>query len=124
MVADTADIIRIVEEGQGIPIKPLSRSSRNRKGSGGVKFGKGRADLRKKASVVTTVRSGGPVVVAVIDVDGKRVPGGLGSQELGIVEERERGRLVTAHLRRCGRSENSSSRAVRSRAKRAVISIA
>ena len=89
-----------------------------------MRFGEEKANLRKEASGDPTMRSGGSVDVAVVDVDGKRVPGGLGSQELGIVGERKRGRLVTAHLRRCGRSKNSSSRSVRSRAERAEISIA
>jgi hypothetical protein len=115
MVADIAGIIRIMKEEQGSTIGPPTRINRNQKGPRDVRFGKGKADLRKEASSVATMKSSGLVVVAAIDVDGKRRPRGLGSPELGILErERGRGRFVLAHLRRGGRSGYSSNRARRS----------
>ena len=114
-VADIAGIMRIMRERQGNTVGPLDQINRNQKGPRDVRFGKGKADLRKEASSVTTVKSSGPVVVAVIDVDGKRSPRGLGSPELGILEkDRGRREFVLAHLRKGGRSRYSSNRARRS----------
>ena len=50
MVADIAGIMRIMRERQGNTVGPLDRINRNQKGPRNVRFGKGRADLRREAS--------------------------------------------------------------------------